>query len=73
MKNFLRFITAVIFLAACDRSKQTEKNIEAILKKDSSVVKMQSGYSEVNGIKMYYEIYGEGEPLVLIHGGWFHH
>ena len=29
----------------------------------------KSGYSDVNGIKMYYEIYGEGKPLVLIHGG----
>ena len=29
----------------------------------------KQGYSEVNGIKMYYEIYGEGKPLVLIHGG----
>lgn len=29
----------------------------------------QSGYSDVNGLKMYYEIYGEGRPLVLIHGG----
>lgn len=28
-----------------------------------------SGYSEVNGLKMYYEIYGQGNPLVLIHGG----
>ena len=28
-----------------------------------------SGYSEVNRIKMYYEIYGQGKPLVLIHGG----
>jgi pimeloyl-ACP methyl ester carboxylesterase len=28
-----------------------------------------SGYSEVNGLKMYYEIYGSGKPLVLIHGG----
>jgi pimeloyl-ACP methyl ester carboxylesterase len=28
-----------------------------------------NGYSEVNGIKMYYEIYGQGQPLVLIHGG----
>lgn len=27
------------------------------------------GYSDVNGIKMYYEIYGKGKPLVLIHGG----
>ena len=22
-----------------------------------------------NGIKLYHEIYGDGEPLVLIHGG----
>jgi len=29
----------------------------------------KNGYSEVDGIKMYYEIYGQGEPLVLIHGG----
>lgn len=28
-----------------------------------------SGYSEVNGLNMYYEIYGQGKPLVLIHGG----
>ena len=28
-----------------------------------------SGYADVNGIKLYYEIYGQGEPLVLIHGG----
>lgn len=28
-----------------------------------------SGYSEVNGLRMYYEIYGQGKPIVLIHGG----
>jgi pimeloyl-ACP methyl ester carboxylesterase len=27
------------------------------------------GYFRVNGIRLYYEIYGEGNPLVLIHGG----
>lgn len=26
-------------------------------------------YALVNGLKMYYEIHGEGTPLVLIHGG----
>ena len=30
---------------------------------------IKSGYCEVNGLKMYYEVYGEGKPLVLIHGG----
>jgi len=28
-----------------------------------------SSYADVNGIKLYHEIYGEGESLVLIHGG----
>lgn len=32
-------------------------------------VNFKSGYADVNGLKMYYEIYGEGKPLVLIHGG----
>ncbi len=32
-------------------------------------VNFKSGYSEVNGLKIYYEIWGEGKPLVLIHGG----
>ena len=29
----------------------------------------ESGYAPVNGLQMYYEIHGEGEPLVLLHGG----
>ena len=28
----------------------------------------QSGYAPVNGLQMYYEIHGAGEPLVLLHG-----
>src|SRR5258705_12253663 len=27
------------------------------------------GYAEVNGINLYHEVYGEGEPLVLLPGG----
>src|SRR5438105_15157913 len=30
---------------------------------------LSSGYADVNGIKLYHEIYGQGEPLVLVHGG----
>ncbi len=28
-----------------------------------------TGHAPVNGLKMYYEIHGSGEPLVLLHGG----
>lgn len=30
---------------------------------------LSSGYADVNGINLYHEIYGDGEPLVLLHGG----
>ena len=31
---------------------------------------MKSAYAPINGIKMYYEVYGDGNiPLILIHGG----
>ena len=29
----------------------------------------ESGYADVNGLHMYYETYGAGTPLVLLHGG----
>jgi len=28
----------------------------------------KTGYAQVNGIKMYYEIHGAGKPIVLLHG-----
>jgi pimeloyl-ACP methyl ester carboxylesterase len=30
---------------------------------------LSTGYAEVNGITLYHEIYGQGEPLVLLPGG----
>jgi pimeloyl-ACP methyl ester carboxylesterase len=29
----------------------------------------KTGYAPVNGLQLYYEIHGNGEPLVLLHGG----
>jgi len=30
---------------------------------------VQTGYAPVNGLQLYYEIHGAGEPLILLHGG----
>jgi len=34
----------------------------------SAQQKPTTGYAPVNGLKMYYEVHGSGEPLVLLHG-----
>jgi hypothetical protein len=31
--------------------------------------KRKSGLAPVYGLQMYYEIHGDGEPLILLHGG----
>lgn len=54
-KAIISAVLATLTLSSCGQVKQTEQ--------------VEKGYSNVNGIKMYYEIYGEGKPLVLIHGG----
>src|ERR671922_2573602 len=28
----------------------------------------RTGYASVNGLRMYYEIHGTGQPLILLHG-----
>ena len=35
----------------------------------STPVPAKTGYADVNGLHMYYEIYGQGQPLILLHGG----
>src|SRR5215470_14494295 len=51
-------IIAMLFLIAVQSYGQTGKPVE-------------SGYAPVNGIKIYYEIYGEGSPIVLLHGAFY--
>jgi pimeloyl-ACP methyl ester carboxylesterase len=34
----------------------------------SAQQKPPTGYAPVNGLKMYYEVHGSGEPVVLLHG-----
>src|SRR4051812_45796727 len=34
----------------------------------SAQQKPTTGYARVNGVKMYYEVHGRGEPVVLLHG-----
>jgi len=51
-------IIVMLFFAAIQSYGQTRRPVE-------------SGYAPVNDIRVYYEVYGEGKPLVLIHGAFY--
>lgn len=75
MKKYfsLSFISLLIITAA---SAQDTKIIDAQLRKDRENTKdfpygnnKETGkYYDIRGFKMYCEIYGKGEPLLIIHG-----
>lgn len=60
-----------VFTFGCQQSTQ-EKQGNPAASKDSVAGQpakpSQSGYADVNGLKMYYEVYGKGKPVVLLHG-----
>ena len=35
----------------------------------STTPAVKTGYAPINGLHLYYEIHGTGEPLILLHGG----
>jgi hypothetical protein len=41
----------------------------AAQKRDEGKKNAAGRYASVNGLRLYYEIHGAGEPLVLLHGG----
>lgn len=67
MKKIITIFGLTLFtLTACNENKTETKTMTTAT---TDKLTFDSGYSEVNGLKMYYEIYGQGKPLVLIHGG----
>lgn len=68
-KTIAHLVLTGLILSSCNNTNHSEQN--QIQDKEAASVStaFKKGYSEVNGINMYYEIYGEGKPLVLLHGG----
>jgi pimeloyl-ACP methyl ester carboxylesterase len=68
MNNIITYFALTILnLTLCPNKIEKKINCMEMIAKDSLILK--KGYSEVNGLSMYYEIYGQGKPIVLIHGG----
>ena len=63
--GFILLITSIGMAAAEDRW-------QTLPQPPPMPAPVKSGYAPVNGIKMYYAVYGSGDPVLLIHGGLGH-
>ncbi len=61
MKNAIFFLFVMI-LVSCNTTQKEEPKI------DYGSNPAAGNYADINDIRVYYEIYGEGEPLLLLHG-----
>jgi pimeloyl-ACP methyl ester carboxylesterase len=57
LKSILLITSSIMFTVFQSNGQQTKPS--------------ESGYAPVNGIKVYYEVYGEGKPIVLLHGAFY--
>ncbi|MCF6215062.1 MAG: alpha/beta hydrolase [Emcibacter sp.] len=66
VRNIFKVITILAVMALPIYSKASDPSVPASVAYGNNAA--VGKYAHVNGIKMYYEIYGRGAPLVLIHG-----
>ena len=56
-KSILLIAISIVFAASRSNGQQIKPS--------------NSGYAPANGIKVYYEVYGQGMPIVLLHGSFY--
>jgi pimeloyl-ACP methyl ester carboxylesterase len=73
IKNSL-WVGIVIAIATSCQSDQNDSQNASTGSKDTvanqNIKPADTGYAHVNGLKMYYEVYGTGKPLVMVHGSY---
>lgn len=77
MKNHiltsLALAIVIAVITSCQPRPKDGQNISTDPKETAasqSIKPAESGYADINGLKMYYEVYGKGKPLVLLHGSY---
>jgi proline iminopeptidase len=62
---FIIFSVMVFIVFGCNNNSET-KNPSKI---SSNVYAIDEGFVDANGVLIYYEAFGKGDPLLIVHGG----
>lgn len=72
-RYMLSLISVMMAIVSCQQGPKEGQHTTATPKDTTAGQQLkpaESGYADVNGLKMYYEVYGNGKPIVLIHGSY---
>ncbi|MER8373678.1 alpha/beta hydrolase [Mesorhizobium sp. M1406] len=72
MTRFWKAFAIVVLFAAPTTFAAAEERWQTLPEPAAMPEPDQSGYAPVNGIQMYYAVFGAGDPVLLIHGGLGH-
>ena len=67
--NRLHSLLAVMVLGLCSSGLATVPRWKQLPTPAPMPRATASGYARLNGIQLYYAVYGHGQPVVLLHGG----
>ncbi len=70
--RFVSIILAAVLAVTTAVSAAAAERWETLPEAPAMPVSKVAGYAPVNGIHMYYAVYGAGAPVLLIHGGLGH-
>ena len=65
----MRAVLLTILLAASVSLASAAERWETLPPTPASIPTEHSGQADVNGISLHYAVYGQGSPVILLHGG----
>jgi hypothetical protein len=65
----MRTLMSVVLVLLLSVSARAEEIWQTLPQPPPMPTPVESGMAPVNDIQMYYAMYGEGDPVLLIHGG----
>jgi pimeloyl-ACP methyl ester carboxylesterase len=66
-RSILSFVSLLFILAGT--AARAEPQWMTLPPTPSLPSSAQSGYAEINGVKIWYAVFGKGQPVILLHGG----
>jgi len=61
--NNISIVLAVTLISCSEKSMDSKTDASA------SIYSIEEGFIDANGVFIYYEMFGKGEPLLIVHGG----